>query len=63
MPTNELRIQAARLLQWALKAQKDGHAGEAHDLTVMATQRLEDAISLEKLRWAASARSDRDQSG
>jgi len=54
MPTNRLRAQANRFLHLALKAYDEGQLTDAHQFTVKAAELLEDAVSLEEVREAAS---------
>ena len=55
MPTNKLRRHARELLSLAIKAHDDGHIADARSLTLRAGEFLEEAISLEELRYASSS--------
>jgi hypothetical protein len=54
MPTHGLRLQAYRLLALTLKAHDEGRPADANDLTAIAMEHLEDAMSVEALRRAQS---------
>ena len=50
MPTYGLRVQAARLLTLAIKAQEDARGVDSNVLTKRAAERLQDALAVEELR-------------
>jgi hypothetical protein len=54
MPANSLRAQANRFLHLALEAHGKGQLTDAHQFTVKAAELLDDAVSVEELRKAAS---------
>lgn len=60
MPTNELRSEAARLLAQAQKLHEAGCNVEAHELTMQATNCLEDAVIIESFRLKARRKTSVD---
>lgn len=50
MPVIGLRVQAYHLLALAIKAQEEGRASDAYELTAKAMEHLEDAMTVAKLR-------------
>jgi hypothetical protein len=51
MPSNKLRNQAEQFLRLARKAHDEGRLADARTLTLKAAEYLEDAVSLEELRY------------
>jgi len=50
MPIIGLRAQAYHLLGLAVKADKEGRASDAYELTAKAIEHLEDAMSVDEFR-------------
>jgi hypothetical protein len=61
MPITGLRLQAYELLGLAIKADEEGRASDAYELTAKAIEHLEDAMSVDEFR--RTSMSNRASSG
>jgi hypothetical protein len=55
-PVAGLRVQAYQLLGLAIKADEEGRASEAYELTGKAIEHLEDAMSVDELRRTSNSK-------